>query len=194
MLLVPGEMFGLGKGLRFGFGFDIEHTMKGLSRVDDVLAERRGRPVNRVRLGAAGPPRVPRLPRRGVGRARARRRPPVRDAHARRRTGRACWSTILNKREGYRQRVRRLRPREGRPVHAREGRAPAGRPRIVRNRLKVESDREQRPRRLEVQRRARLARRLPLDVRRRRADREPVAPLGEHPRRDRTSPGRCRRT
>ncbi|HEX7247001.1 MAG TPA: aminotransferase class I/II-fold pyridoxal phosphate-dependent enzyme [Actinomycetota bacterium] len=39
VLLVPGDMFGLGKGLRFGFGFDIEHTMKGLALVDDVLAE-----------------------------------------------------------------------------------------------------------------------------------------------------------
>ncbi len=39
VLLVPGDMFGLGKGLRFGFGFDIDHTMKGLSLVDDVLAE-----------------------------------------------------------------------------------------------------------------------------------------------------------
>jgi hypothetical protein len=39
VLLVPGDMFGLGKGMRFGFGFDIEHTMKGLSLVDEVLAE-----------------------------------------------------------------------------------------------------------------------------------------------------------
>ena len=39
MLLVPGEMFGLKKGIRFGFGYDIEHTLKGLSRVDDVLAQ-----------------------------------------------------------------------------------------------------------------------------------------------------------
>ena len=39
VLLVPGDMFGLAKGLRFGFGFDIDHTMKGLSLVDDVLAE-----------------------------------------------------------------------------------------------------------------------------------------------------------
>jgi aspartate/methionine/tyrosine aminotransferase len=37
VLLVPGEMFGLKKGIRFGFGFDIEHTMKGLARVDDTL-------------------------------------------------------------------------------------------------------------------------------------------------------------
>ena len=39
VLLVPGDMFGLKKGLRFGFGFDIEKTMKGLSLVDDVLSD-----------------------------------------------------------------------------------------------------------------------------------------------------------
>jgi hypothetical protein len=38
VLLVSGEMFGLGKGIRFGFGYDIEHTMKGLARVDQTLA------------------------------------------------------------------------------------------------------------------------------------------------------------
>jgi hypothetical protein len=37
VLLVPGDMFGLRKGIRFGFGYDIEHTMKGLARVDDTL-------------------------------------------------------------------------------------------------------------------------------------------------------------
>ena len=29
VLLVPGDMFGLKKGLRFGFGYDIERTLKG---------------------------------------------------------------------------------------------------------------------------------------------------------------------
>jgi aspartate/methionine/tyrosine aminotransferase len=38
VLLVPGSMLGLKKGLRFGFGYDIEHTLKGLSLVDEVLA------------------------------------------------------------------------------------------------------------------------------------------------------------
>jgi aspartate/methionine/tyrosine aminotransferase len=38
VLLVPGDAFGLGKGIRFGFGFEIEHTLKGLARVDDTLA------------------------------------------------------------------------------------------------------------------------------------------------------------
>ena len=37
VLLVPGDMFGLGKGIRFGYGYDIEHTLKGLARVDLAL-------------------------------------------------------------------------------------------------------------------------------------------------------------
>jgi aspartate/methionine/tyrosine aminotransferase len=37
VLLVPGDMFGLGTGIRFGYGFDMEHTLKGLARVDEVL-------------------------------------------------------------------------------------------------------------------------------------------------------------
>jgi aspartate/methionine/tyrosine aminotransferase len=39
VLLVPGEMFGLKKGIRFGYGFDIDATMKGLARVDETLAQ-----------------------------------------------------------------------------------------------------------------------------------------------------------
>ncbi len=38
VLVVPAEHFGLKRGLRFGFGYDIEHTLKGLSLVDEVLA------------------------------------------------------------------------------------------------------------------------------------------------------------
>ncbi len=38
VLLVPGDMFGLKKGFRVGFGFDVEHTMKGLAHVDETLA------------------------------------------------------------------------------------------------------------------------------------------------------------
>jgi hypothetical protein len=38
VLLVPGEMFGVKRGIRFGFGYDIEYTLKGLSRVDATLA------------------------------------------------------------------------------------------------------------------------------------------------------------
>ena len=39
VLLVPGSMFGVGKGLRFGFGYDVGHTLAGLARVDETLAE-----------------------------------------------------------------------------------------------------------------------------------------------------------
>jgi aspartate/methionine/tyrosine aminotransferase len=39
VLLVSGEMFGLKKGVRFGFGYDVEDTMKALARVDEVLAD-----------------------------------------------------------------------------------------------------------------------------------------------------------
>ena len=39
VLLVPGSQFGLKKGLRFGFGYDIERTLKALLLVDEVLAE-----------------------------------------------------------------------------------------------------------------------------------------------------------
>jgi aspartate/methionine/tyrosine aminotransferase len=38
VLLVGGDMFGLKKGIRFGFGFDIEHTMKGLAMADETFA------------------------------------------------------------------------------------------------------------------------------------------------------------
>jgi aspartate/methionine/tyrosine aminotransferase len=39
VLLVPGKMFGLKKGLRFGFGYDIERTLKALALVDETLAD-----------------------------------------------------------------------------------------------------------------------------------------------------------
>jgi len=38
VLLVPAEMFGAERGIRFGFGYDVEHTLKGLSRLDELLA------------------------------------------------------------------------------------------------------------------------------------------------------------
>ena len=38
VLLVPGQMFGLGDGFRIGFGFDPEQTMKGLERVSPYLS------------------------------------------------------------------------------------------------------------------------------------------------------------
>ena len=39
VLLVPGEMFGLKKGLRFGFGYDIEHTLRGLALASEIIAD-----------------------------------------------------------------------------------------------------------------------------------------------------------
>jgi len=39
VLLVPGDTLGVGRGIRFGYGYDIEHTLAGLARVDEVLAE-----------------------------------------------------------------------------------------------------------------------------------------------------------
>jgi len=38
VLLVPGDMLGAGRSLRFGFGYDIERTLRGLARVDECLA------------------------------------------------------------------------------------------------------------------------------------------------------------
>jgi aspartate/methionine/tyrosine aminotransferase len=37
VLLMPGDMLGAGKSLRFGFGYDIERTLRGLARVDATL-------------------------------------------------------------------------------------------------------------------------------------------------------------
>jgi aspartate/methionine/tyrosine aminotransferase len=37
VLLVPGEHFGLGKGIRVGFGYDIQKTMKGLALMEEKL-------------------------------------------------------------------------------------------------------------------------------------------------------------
>jgi hypothetical protein len=31
-------MFGIGKGIRLGYGLEIERTLEGLARVDEVLA------------------------------------------------------------------------------------------------------------------------------------------------------------
>ncbi|MDP9185303.1 MAG: hypothetical protein M3O29_06520, partial [Actinomycetota bacterium] len=38
VLLVPGEMFGVANGIRFGFGFDVQHTLKGLALAGETLA------------------------------------------------------------------------------------------------------------------------------------------------------------
>ena len=38
VLVVPGDMFGLGKGFRVGFGFDPGHTVEGLDRISPYLS------------------------------------------------------------------------------------------------------------------------------------------------------------
>jgi aspartate/methionine/tyrosine aminotransferase len=38
VLLVPGEMFGIDNGIRFGFGFDIQYTLKGLALAGETLS------------------------------------------------------------------------------------------------------------------------------------------------------------
>ena len=42
VLLVPGEMFGIDNGIRFGFGYDVQHTLKGLALAGETLAELAG--------------------------------------------------------------------------------------------------------------------------------------------------------
>ena len=37
VLIVPGDMLGAGRSLRFGFGYDIDRTLAGLARVDETL-------------------------------------------------------------------------------------------------------------------------------------------------------------
>src|SRR3990170_4332990 len=56
VLLVSGDMFGVGKGFRIGFGFDVEQTLKGLERVATVLAD--------LAAGGGGPDRRARGPAR----------------------------------------------------------------------------------------------------------------------------------
>ncbi len=37
VLVVPGDMFGLDKGIRIGFGYEPEKTIKGLERLGESL-------------------------------------------------------------------------------------------------------------------------------------------------------------
>lgn len=41
VLITPGKHFGIGSYIRIGFGYDIEHTKKGLRRIDPLLKELR---------------------------------------------------------------------------------------------------------------------------------------------------------
>jgi aspartate/methionine/tyrosine aminotransferase len=44
VLLVPGEMFGVENGIRFGFGYDVQHTLKGLALAGETLVALAGTP------------------------------------------------------------------------------------------------------------------------------------------------------
>ena len=37
VLLVPGGQFGLDKGIRVGFGYDIQKTLKGLMMMEEII-------------------------------------------------------------------------------------------------------------------------------------------------------------
>jgi aspartate/methionine/tyrosine aminotransferase len=39
VLITPGAHFGIGKYIRIGYGYDLEKTLRGLSRVGEILAE-----------------------------------------------------------------------------------------------------------------------------------------------------------
>ena len=128
----PATMFGVEEGVRFGFGYDIEHTMKGLARVDETLAAiaGRGTMTDAVRCGWAPPddPELPRLPRRGVGRAR---HDDVRLFEMLTLEGAQAGLSLVDdpqQARGLPRGVRGLRPGEGRALHAREGRAPPAGP------------------------------------------------------------------
>ncbi len=56
VLIMPGEFFGMGKNLRLGYGYDLDYTLRGLARVDEVLnaLKTKARPrMEVVRSGAA---------------------------------------------------------------------------------------------------------------------------------------------
>ncbi len=57
VLITPGAHFGIGRYLRFGYGYDLEYTLKGLARVDLTLAELQRAPdARRASKKAPRPP------------------------------------------------------------------------------------------------------------------------------------------
>ena len=132
--------------------------------------------VTRCEWAAGGDELMRRLPRRGVGRAVARRPPSLRDADARGRAGRALVVDDPAQARGLPAGVRRLRPCDGRRASApKDVERLLADPGIVRNRLKVESAVEQRGRVLEVQDELGSLDAYLWALRRRRADRQPLA-------------------
>ena len=126
VLLVPGDMFGLGKGVRYGFGFDIEHTMKGLAQSGG--SAHRPPAVTVVRRCGWAPLEDPAylayhdeewgVPLHDDVAA-------VRDADAGGRAGRPVVGDDPAQARGIPAGVRRIRPREGRPLRRPEGRTAA---------------------------------------------------------------------
>jgi aspartate/methionine/tyrosine aminotransferase len=52
VLLVPGDLVCGGKGIRFGFGYDVQRTLEGLALVRDVLLKAAAEPQSRARSAA----------------------------------------------------------------------------------------------------------------------------------------------
>lgn len=54
VLIMPGAFYGMGKYLRLGYGYDLDYTLRGLARVDEVLNALKAKPrMHAVRSGAA---------------------------------------------------------------------------------------------------------------------------------------------
>jgi len=53
VLIMPGEFFGMGKYLRLGYGYDLDYTLRGLARVEQVLNALKKPRMQAVRSGAA---------------------------------------------------------------------------------------------------------------------------------------------
>ena len=151
--------------------------------------------VTRCEWAAGSDELMRRLPRRGVGRAVARRPPPLRDADARGRAGRAL---VVDDPAQARGLSAARSPASTRTVVARFGgegrRAPPRRPGHRPQPAEGRVDGEQRGTRPRGAGRAREPRRVPLGVRRRRADRQPLAHARRASGRDRALARRSRRT
>lgn len=60
VLITPGAHLGIGKYIRIGYGYDIEHTLAGLARIDLTLAElQRARPARATGARRTGSRRRP---------------------------------------------------------------------------------------------------------------------------------------
>ena len=67
VLLVPGDLFRAGKGIRFGFGYDVQRTLEGLALVRDVLLKE---PAKKARSPVRAAARRKGAPRASAGGSR----------------------------------------------------------------------------------------------------------------------------